>query len=156
MNDSISPKKGFLDRRITLRWALILLALVVVAALVLWVSQAMALRSLKASSQADLAAAQREVADQVAGAIATFGNRQIVQGNWEELQQYADQAVTRGGLAYVAIVNTDGMAEVHTDRAFQGKPFAEPVEGGGVNHASVPVMNLTSRVGTVWVGVSNR
>ena len=142
-----------LDRRIALRWMLILLVAAVLAGLVLWAMQGFRLRAQESLHQSALSSQAKGSAEAVARSIAVFGNAQIVDGNWSALQEAADEAIGSGQMAYIAIVNPAGIAVVHTNRSFRGKAFTEPTDTAKVVHASVPAMSRTRRAATVHVGL---
>ena len=126
---------------------LIFLAIIIIAWAVTW-----GWKSVECSRQ--IRARTSELAQDTAHAIAVFGSKQIIAGNWGDLQTFADDLVREKPLAYVAIVNTEGVAVVHTNAGFRNKPFAEPKNTRNMVNASVPVMNLTKQAATVWVGVN--
>ena len=95
-----------------------------------------------------------QLAQSTAHAIAVFGSTQVIAGDWGELQRYADDLVKEKPLAYVAIVNARGIAVVHTDGSFRGQRFEKPKTTRQFANASVPVMNLTKKEATVWVGAN--
>ena len=65
-----------------------------------------------------------ELAQDTAHAIAVFGSKQIIAGNWGDLQSFADDLVKEKPLAYVAIVNTKGVVFVSTNSITQGEQVA--------------------------------
>ncbi|HET6457040.1 MAG TPA: hypothetical protein VFI02_21790 [Armatimonadota bacterium] len=95
-----------------------------------------------------------ELAQDTAHAISVFGSKQIIAGNWGDLQSFAEDLVKEKPLAYVAIVNAKGVAVVHTNASLRDQPFAEPKNTRSMVNASVPVMNLTKQAATVWVGAN--
>ena len=95
-----------------------------------------------------------ELAQDTAHAISVFGSKQIIAGNWGDLQSFAEDLVKEKPLAYVAIVNTKGVAVVHTNRSLRDQSFEEPRNTRSTVNASVPVMNLTKQAATVWVGAN--
>ena len=145
---------GFFGRRITLRWALILLILVILAGLVLWALKAFELRRVTSTYDSTLRTRAAQTAQVSAESIAVFGNRQIVQRDWGALQDAADELVTQKPLAYIAITDARGIAVVHTDRSMRGKKLPKQLETDGLAHARVPAMSMTRQAGTVWVGVN--
>ena len=126
---------------------LIFLAIIVIAWLVTW-----AWKSVECGRQ--VKTRTTELAQDTAHATAVFGGKQIIAGNWGDLQDFAEDLVKEKPLAYVAIVNPEGVAVVHTNASLRGKPFAEPKDTRRTVNASVPVMNLTKRAATVWVGAN--
>ena len=128
---------------------LIFLAIIIVAWFVTW-----AWKSVECNRQ--IRARTSELAQDTAHAIAVFGGKQIIAGNWGDLQTFADDLVSEKPLAYVAIVNTKGVAVVHTNASLRVQPFEEPKNTRRVVNASVPVMNLTKQAATVWVGANTR
>ena len=145
---------GFLDRKMTLRWVLILLGVVVVAGLVLWALKALECGRIAADCRERLRESTAQCAEDVARAIAVVGNRQIVDARFESLQDYADNLVRHKPIAYIAIVDVSGKAVVHTDRKLLGKPWKAPEQDGKTVTAWVPVMDYTNRVGAVYVGAA--
>ena len=126
---------------------LIFLAIILIAWFVTW-----AWKSVEYGRQIRLCTS--ELAQDTAHATAVFGSKQIIAGNWGDLQSFAEDLVKEKPLSYVAIVDTKGVAVVHTNASFHNKPFAEPKNTRGTVNASVPVMNLTRQAATVWVGAN--
>ena len=124
---------------------LIFLAIIIIAWAVTW-----GWKSVECSRQ--IRTRTTELAQDTAHAISVFGSKQIIAGNWGDLQSFADDLVREKPLAYVAIVNAKGVAVVHTNRSLRDQPFAEPKNTRSTVNASVPVMNLTKQAATVWVG----
>ena len=126
---------------------LIFLAIIIIAWAVTW-----GWKSVECSRQ--IRTRTTELAQDTAHAISVFGSKQIIAGNWGDLQSFADDLVREKPLAYVAIVNAKGVAVVHTNRSLRDQPFAEPKNTRSMVNASVPVMNLTKQAATVWVGAN--
>jgi sensor histidine kinase regulating citrate/malate metabolism len=132
---------------IRFRWFLLALAIVILIAFAAWTWESWQCnKSLRAQAS--------QSARNVAHVIAVFGSNQIVSGNWEALQDYANDLVREEPLAYVAIVNPTGIAVVHTDASLKGKPYPQAKDTSSVVNASVPVMRYTRQVAEVRVGVS--
>ena len=153
MNDR-TPRTGLLDRLITLRWALIFLAIAILGGLAISVRESVQARRQQAMYRSVIKAQSTQSAEAIARTIATFGNAQIVDSNWTDLQQYADEVVANSRVTYVAIANRAGVAVVHTNRSFRGKLIAETKDTAQVVHASVPAMSRTRQVATVWVALN--
>ena len=126
---------------------LIFLAIIIIAWAVTW-----GWKSVECSRQ--IRTRTTELAQDTAHAISVFGSKQIIAGNWGDLQSFADDLVREKPLAYVAIVNAKGVAVVHTNASLRDQPFAEPKNTRRMVNASVPVMNLTKQAATVWVGAN--
>ena len=153
MENEVRPeRKGFLNRRMTLRWTLILLLIAVLAGVYFWGSKALECRRVAGEAEQALKTCASESAGNTARAVSIFANRLIVTEDWAHLQEYADEIVGGGAITYVGIVNPDEVAVVHTDRSLLDKEFVEP-SNESVARASVPVMSLTKQVATVRVGV---
>lgn len=147
------PRASLLDRKISLRWVLILLAVVVLAALVLWILKALDCSRAIQQRERESAERTRVYARTLATAVALFGNRQIVARDYDTVQHYADRLVGREGVAYVGVTDASGRAVVHTNRKLRGALLLVIPERG-VADASVPVMDLTRQAATVHVGLS--
>ena len=143
---TIEPEAGKADYR---------LLIVALAGFYFWGSKALECRRVADAAEEALKTCASESAGNTARAVSIFANRQIVTEDWAHLQDYADELVGGGAITYVAIVNPDGVAVVHTDRSSLGKEFVKP-ETPSVADASVPVMSLTEQVATVRVGVRYR
>jgi len=143
---STMPQPSARHGRAAVAW-LIFLAIIIVAWFVTW-----AWKSVECGRQ--VRTRTTELAQDTAHATAVFGGKQIIAGNWGDLQSFAEDLVKEKPLAYVAIVNAKGVAIVHTDASLRDKPFAEPKDTRSVVNASVPVMNLTTQEATVWVGAN--
>lgn len=154
MADGRPPRAGSMDRKISLKWALLLLAVAIAAGLVAWGLQALRTRSVAQESDEALREQAVQTAQVTARSIATFGNRQIVQEDWGALQDAADELVSQRPLSYVAVVDQRGVAVVHTDRSLRGRRLPEPEEDGELAEASVPAMSATRQVATVRVGAN--
>ncbi|MGB9587216.1 MAG: hypothetical protein ACPL7O_03465, partial [Armatimonadota bacterium] len=85
-------------------------------------------------------------------AVATFGSERIAEKDWSELQTYADATVRNRVVAYIAIVDSKGIAVVHTDRSLLEQEFSQPREKAVVS-ASAPVALDSDQAATVWVGI---
>ena len=145
--------QGFLEKRISLRWTLILLGIVVLAGVILWAIKALECGSIASRCDQTVRNCTAQAAENMARAIAVVGNQQIADEKYESLQEYADELVKDKAVAYIAIVDTRGRAVVHTDRSLLRKKWREPKEGPGVVPVSVPVMRFTKQVATVHVGM---
>lgn len=156
MNNDTQTGTGFLNRKITMKWALLLVELALLVGLVLWALKSFELRNLAGQADAALRAQATQAAQVTARSIATFGNTQIVQKDWGALQVAADELVSQRPLAYVAIADEKGIAVVHTNRGLRGKRLSDGPVTEGLIEASVPAMSATSQVATVRVGVSVR
>ncbi|MEN6584199.1 MAG: hypothetical protein ABFD54_17275 [Armatimonadota bacterium] len=142
-------------KKVGLKWLVIAVVVVALLGAAAWWWQSSECSRLSDQRDKDIRASAERSAQTVARTIATFGNRQIIADNWEALQRYADDLVKAKSVAYVAILNSEGVAVVHTNRSFKGSKLAAPPKGGGaVAHASVPAMNLTKQVATVRVGIN--
>jgi sensor histidine kinase regulating citrate/malate metabolism len=127
-------------------WMVLVLALALV---IVWlVQRTMCDFALKAQSQ--------QSARNLASTIATFANEDIRDRNYNDLQDYCDHLVRNDPIAFIAVVDAGGRVVVHTNRDFLGKKSEEIVQAAGVSEASIPVMYLTKRLGTVAVGVRTR
>ncbi len=153
MTDDRPAREGFLDRRMTRRWGLILFALAVVAGLIAWSWQALRTRGVAREADEALRAQASQTAEVTARSIATFGNEQIVAEDWGALQRAADELVSQRPLSYIAIANARGAAVVHTDRSLRGKRLPRLKESDEMAEITVPAMNSTRQVATIRVGV---
>ena len=149
----VTQPQGFLEKRITLRWTLIILAVVIVAALILWAIKALECSSIASKCDQAIEKCTGQAAENMAATIAVVGNQQIADEKWESLQECADDLVRQKTVAYIAIVDPSGRAVVHTDRSLLRKKWQKPDEPADVVSASVPVMRFTEQVGTVHVGM---
>ena len=139
-------------RNVSLKWFFISMGIVALLGIVSGLWQWSARSGMSAEYKLLMKDTSHQSALTVGRSIAAFGNKQIVAGNWEQLQEYADELVRANTLDYVAIVNQKGVAAVHTNRSYKGIKFAEPEDTDLSVHASVPAMNLTRQVGTISVG----
>lgn len=156
MENQVRPERGgFLSRKIALRWTLILALVLVMLGAYQWGSKALECRRVVGAAEKALNTCASRSAGNTARAVSIFANRQIVAKDWARLQEYADQLVGGGAIVYLAIVNPEGIAMVHTDRSLLGKEYVEPADES-VAHASVPAMSLTKQVATVRVGVRRK
>lgn len=153
MNNDTQTGTGFLNRKITMKWALLLVEAALLVGLVLWALRSFELRNLAGQADAALRAQATQTAQATARSIATFGNTQIVGKDWGALQVAADELVSQRPLAYVAIADAKGIAVVHTNRGMLWKKLSDRPATEGVIEASIPAMSATSQVGTVRVGV---
>lgn len=94
-----------------------------------------------------------DAAQGIAGAIAAFGNEDIVARDYRSLQAYSDNLVRHRPIASVAIVDSRDRVVVHTNREFLGRSARDLTKTSGVVEASAQVMDLTKQAGTVVVGV---
>jgi len=154
MNNDTQTGTGFLNRKITMKWALLLVEVALLAVLVLWALKSFELRSFARNADSAMREQATQTAQVTARSIATFGNRQIVQQDWVGLQDAADQVVSQKPLAYIAIVDAKGIAVVHTNGSLRGKKLSREPVTEGVIEASIPAMSATSQVATVRVGVN--
>jgi sensor histidine kinase regulating citrate/malate metabolism len=154
MTNGTETRSGFLNRKITMRWALLFIEVALLLGLILWMLKAFELRRVTQDFDSALREQATQTAQVTARSIATFGNRQIVEKDWGALQEAADELVVQKPLAYVAIVDAKGIAVVHTDRSMRGRKLVALPESKGLVEASVPAMSATSQAGTVHVGVS--
>ncbi len=145
---------GLLQKRITLKWTLILLGAVVIAGAILWAIKAVECGSIARNNRTELTACANRAAENMARAIAVVGNRQIVEEEYDKLQDYADALVKDRSVAYIAIVGPSGKAVVHTNRSLLGETWTEPKGDSGVVTASAKVMDFTDQVATIYVGVT--
>lgn len=134
--------------RVAVGW-LILLGIVVLAWIITWSWKAV-------QSDREFRARTSELAQNTAHAVAVFGSKDVIAGNWGDLQASADDLVGEEPLAYVAIVDREGTAVVHTDASLRNKSFDEPRNTRRMTNASVPVMGMTDQTAMVWVGVNVR
>ena len=150
----LGPNGNTSNRNVSLKWLLVSVGLVAVMGIAAWWWQSSECHRMSAQYDQYLRESASRSAEMVGRAIGTFGNRQIVAGNWEVMQEYADELVRAKSVAYVAILNREGIAIVHTNRSFRGSKLREPRETENAANASVPVMNLTRQVATIQVGVN--
>lgn len=134
--------------RVAVGW-LILLGIVVLAWIITWSWKAV-------QSDREFRARTSELAQNTAHAVAVFGSKDVIAGNWGDLQASADDLVGEEPLAYVAIVDREGTAVVHTDASLRNKSFDEPRNTRRMTNVSVPVMGMTDQTAMVWVGVNVR
>ncbi len=143
-----------LFRMVSVKWLLVAVGIVAAMGIAAWLWQLSERDKISADFDQYLRESASQSAEMVGRAIATFGNKEIVAGNWDTVQEYADDLVRTRSVAYVAILNREGIAVVHTNRSFKGIKFHDPGKTGNAAHASVAVMNLTRQVATVHVGVN--
>ena len=148
------PNESISGRSVSLKWLLVAVSVVAIVGIAAYWWKSSECHRMSAQSDQYLRDSASRSAQMVSRAIATFGNRQIVAGNWEALQEYADDLVRAKSVAYVAILDPGGVAVVHTNRSFKGSKLGEPGETENVAHASVPVMDLSRQVATIRVGVN--
>jgi len=156
-NNTAQRKHGFLDRKISLRWMLIILGVVVLAGLVFCAMKALDYSALNARLETSKQENLKACAANVAVTIATLANQQIVEEEYEDLQKYVDRLVgseQTSRILYIAVVNKDGVAVVHTNSAHRGKKFAEADEETGTVRAVVPAMDYTKQVASVHVAMT--
>ena len=146
--------RGILQKRITLKWTLILLGLVVIAGAILWAIKAVECGAIAQNSRSELAACANRAAENMARAVAVVGNRQIVEEDYGKLQDYADSLARGKSVDYIAIVDSSGKTVVHTNRSLLGGQWTEPENASGVVTGSAKAMDFTDQVATVYVGMS--
>lgn len=127
------------------KWILVLIGVLILAVLIGWAWQSYKF----GRSMRDLA---KGSAESLANAVATFGSERIAEKDWSELQSYADATVRNHVVAYIAIVDSQGTAVVHTDRSLLEQKFSQPRERAVVS-ASAPVAQDSNQAVTVWVGI---
>jgi len=127
------------------RWILVLIGVLLLAVLIGWAWQSYKF----GRSMRDLA---KGSAESLANAVATFGSERIAEKDWSELQSYADATVRNHAVAYIAIVDSQGTAVVHTDRSLLEQEFSQPRERAVVS-ASAPVTLDSNQAVTVWIGI---
>jgi len=148
------PNESISNRSVSLKLLLVAVSVVAIVGIAAyWWKSAECDRMSEQYDQSRRESASRS-AEMVGRAIGAFGNKQIVAGDWGVMQEYADELVKARSVAYVAILNREGVAVVHTDRSFRGGKFREPGKSENAVHASTPVMSLTRQAATVWVGVN--
>lgn len=148
------PNEKISSRSVSLRWLLVAVSVVAIVGLAAYLWKSSECNRMSEQYDQSLRESSSRSAEMVGRAIGAFGNRQIVAGDWVVMQKYADELVKAKSVAYVAILNREGVAVVHTDRSFRGVQFREPGESENAVHASTPVMSLTRQAATVWVGVN--
>ena len=146
--------QGLLQKRITLKWTLILLGVIIIASAILWAIKAVECGSIAGSAQESLTTCASRAAQNMARAIAVVGNRQIVDEEYDKVQDYADSLVKDASVDYIAIVNSSGEAVVHTNRGLLGGRWTEPKSDSGIVTADARVMDFTDQVATVYVGMT--
>lgn len=107
------------------------------------------------SIQCDSALRERakQSAQNIADAIAAFGNEDIEARSYQDLQAYSDQLVRSRPIAFVAIVDSRGRVVVHTNREFLRKRPSDLRIAGDVVDASSRSTGLSQQTSTVMVGV---
>ncbi len=121
------------------------LVLILVFLVVVWVNSA--------RCRAEMRAQAESCARAVAGSIAVFGNKLIVSRDYRELQERCDELVQGSRIAYIAISDAKGRIVVHTNREHLGRDARDIKASAGVIESSQSAMDLTKRVGRVYVGV---
>lgn len=155
MSNDTQTGTGFLNRKITMKWALLLVELALLLGLVLWALKSFELGRFAGNANWALGVQTNQTAQVTARSIATFGNGQIVAKDWGALQTAADELVAQGPLAYVVIADQKGIAVVHTNRGLLGKKLSNALPlTVRVSEASIPAMSATSQVATIRVGVN--
>lgn len=146
-----------MNRAIKLKFVLVIVGLLIVAALVALVAQYVGYSGEMARAREQLRESAETKASVVAHAVAVFGNKMIVTKEYNQLQDYADNLIASKDakdILYIAVVDQGGQAVVHTDRRYRGRPFSvETAEPGALTQASAKVMDLTKQAGTVYVGL---
>ncbi|OFX14260.1 MAG: hypothetical protein A2Z18_04365 [Armatimonadetes bacterium RBG_16_58_9] len=148
--------RGLLQKRITVKWTLILLGIVIIAGFVFWAIKAVECGSIANDCRRDIRTCTSRAAGNMARAIAVVGNRQIVEKDYGNLRDYFDTLAKGDSVSYIAIVDSGGRAVVHTDRSVLGKRWSKPEENEGEVTASADVMDFTDQVATVYVGMRVR
>lgn len=148
------PNESISGRSVSLKWLLVAVSVVAIVGIAAYWWKSSECHRMSAQYDQYLRDSASRSAQMVGRAIGAFGNRQIVAGNREVMQEYADELVRAKSVAYVAILNREGIAVVHTNRSFKGSKFREPRETENAVNASVPVMNMTRQVATIQVGVN--
>lgn len=92
----------------------------------------------------------------IAGSVAVFANKLIVDRNYRDLQERCDELVQGSNIAYIAVGDSKGRIVVHTNREYLGRNKDDLKTPAGVVEASQSAMDLTKQVGTVYVGVRLR
>lgn len=154
MPEDTQTRRGFLDKTIRVKWMLILLGVVVLAGLGFWLAKARECGRIADKYETRLNASVSRSAENLATTIATVGNQAVVNRRWTDLQQYADKLVQRKPLTYIAITDDNGIARVHTNRAYLGKKYEQPQDTPDVIQASSPVTDQTRQVATVYIGMN--
>jgi sensor histidine kinase regulating citrate/malate metabolism len=126
-------------------WNLILVGILVLGILVCWMWQ-----SYKHGRILRAFAVQSATA--LARTVETLASEEIASEDWDELQKHADRVVSSRPMAFVAIVNSDGISIVHTDRSLLGQKFEKP-KLKEIVCASSPVAVGGGQRAVVWVGV---
>lgn len=157
-DNSALPKArpAFMDRPVKLKFVLVIVVVLILAAVVALAVQAVD-HSREMSRVRKQALERAETtASVLAHAIAVFGNEMIVNKEYNQLQDYADNLISAkecGDISYIAVVDNEGTAVVHTDRGFTGRPFSGAQGGEDAAQGAAKVMDLTRQVGTVYVGI---
>jgi sensor histidine kinase regulating citrate/malate metabolism len=133
-------------RMIRLKVAAWIVIVLIVALVVVWLAKTMECRGA-------LEAQAKRSAQNLATAIAAFGNRDIRARSYSDLQIYSDDLVPNKPIAFIAIIDSRGRVVVHTNREFLGKRASDLPPPRGVAEASAKVMGVTQQAGTVLVGV---
>lgn len=145
-SSALPPADHLRDHTIKLKWLLWAVAILMLAGFAAWAWTAWDC-SKRQNSAAQMAAANE------ARAIAVLGGNAIKEKDWAVLQSYVDNLVSHKPFSYIAIVNKDNVAVVHTDRGQLGNRFRKP---GNMVSALVPVMGYTEQIARVWVGAEKR
>jgi hypothetical protein len=148
------PNESISSRSVSLKWLLVAVGVVAIVGIAAYWWKSSECDRMSEQYDQSLRESAFQSAEMVGRAIGTFGNKQIVAGDWGVLQEYADELVKVKPVPYVAILNREGVANVHTDRSFRGGKFREPEKTDNAVHASIPVMSLTRQVATIRVGVN--
>ena len=148
------PSENIGSRTVSLKWLLVVVGVVAIVGIAAYGWKSSECNRMSEQYDNRLRESASRSAEMVGRAIGSFGNKQIVAGDWGVLQESADEMVKGESVVYVAILDREGVAVVHTDRSFRGGKFREPEGTKNAVHASIPVMSLTRQVATVRVGVN--
>ena len=140
-----------MKRSISVKAALILIAIVAVAGLAAYLAKSLETRRIKSEADQALAYQTQKMAENLAQAIALFATRDIAEDNLSLVQDYSDELVRAKEILYIAVVDTEGTAVVHTDRSLRDQQFREPDDDSVDRQAAVVPLNR--QVATVYVGI---
>lgn len=162
-------KSRFLDRPVRRKWLLYVSGFLILVFLIAYGLLSWKMHVLKNDAKQAVMDQIRLRAETVAHTIAVTSRQDVLNANYKDLQTYFADVVGQRDISYIAVVNTQGVAVVHTDAKFRGKKLTgdtnvkadaaqeqitQTIESDKLYDVAVPVMGLTERAAVVRVGVS--
>ncbi|MFQ3548927.1 MAG: hypothetical protein SNJ70_04190 [Armatimonadota bacterium] len=152
METQKETRKSFLQKRITLKVFLIILAIIIILFFVLLIKQFMITRNIISYANKQIIEISTQSAENMARSIAVVGNEYLLDENYEQMQRYVDDLVKTSNIAYIAVLDKKNIAKVHTNRNDIGKKLDDLNKDKNMIHVSVPVMSFTEQIGIVAIG----